>query len=129
MKSNKGQYWSGFSLRDVLLTSVVIFVTSCVSRPSGLKFEPSSFADQMGLHGCWISVPLSPSKVMEDSKRGGNPNPESNDEWIKMASDLRDGDQLRLVNCSGVKGVGDEVFYALIRNNVIHLKFHPMILD
>jgi hypothetical protein len=123
------QCWNRFALRCVLACSIA-FAVGCASTPTGiLKFEASPFGDQMGLHGCWISIPLSPPEVLENAKRGGNPNPEANGEWIKMAADFRDGDQLRLVNCSGVKGIGDTVYYALIRDNAIVLKFHSMILD
>ncbi len=129
MKSNNNQYWSGLSFRHALLTSLIIFVAGCVSAPSGLKFEPSSLADKMGLHGCAVSIPLSSDKVINDSKRSGNPRPEDDGEWIKIAAELRDGDQLRLINCAGVKGIGDVVYYALVRNNAVILKFHPMIFD
>ena len=122
--------WHFLSSRSAVLFCSIAIATGCASAPSPrLKFEPLSFADTIGLHGCRISVPLTPSKVIEDSKRGGNPNPETGDEWSKIADTLQDGDQLRLINCDGVQGIGDTVYYALIRNHAVLLKFHPMILD
>lgn len=88
------------------------------------KYEPASFAETFSLHGCLLSVPLSPDEVLEASKRSGNPNPEANEEWINMAANLRDGDEIRLVNC----GSGG-AYYALIRESRIMFKFYPMILD
>jgi hypothetical protein len=103
-------------------------MAGCTS--ASIRSEPPSFAAQLGLPYCKVSVPLSPSEVVENSKRSGNPNPESNGEWIKMAAALQPGDQLRRVNCLGAQGhVGDPYYYALIRNHEIFLKFHPMIFD
>jgi hypothetical protein len=76
-----------------------------------------------------VSVPLTTAEVIENSKRSGAQHPEDNGEWINMSADLRPGDQLRMVNCLGVKGVGDTYYYALIRDKAIVLKFHPMIID
>jgi hypothetical protein len=83
----------------------------------------------MGLHDCRVSVPLTPSEVIENSKRSGNPEPEDNADWIRMAAELRPEDQLRLINCLGVKGTGEPYYYALIRDGSIALKFAPMIFD
>lgn len=104
-------------------------VASCASTAAGVRLESQSVAKSMGLASCKVSVVLTPSEVIENSKRSGNPNPESNQEWIKMAADLQAGDQLRLVNCLGVKGIGDPYYYALFRNEAIVLKFHPMIFN
>lgn len=107
----------------------LLYLAGCASSPLRYTFERASFAKRMGLPGCWISIPLSPSEVIEDSKRDGNPNPENNGEWIKIAADLQEGDELRLVTCSGTKGYGGTAYYGLFRNNAIILKFYPMILD
>jgi len=74
-------------------------------------------------------VPLSQDELLENARKAGNPNPEANGEWIKIAENYRDGDKLRLVNCSGVKGVGDTVYYALFREDKVILKFHSMTYD
>jgi hypothetical protein len=98
-----------------------------------VKYEPSSFADRVGLPYCSVSIPLSPSEVIENSKRSGNPNPESNGEWIRMEENRQPGDKLREVNCSGTtKRYGkfrDPYYYGLFRGDAIILKFHPVILD
>lgn len=104
-------------------------VASCASTAASVRLEPQSVARSMGLAGCRVSVVLTPNEVVENSKRSGSPDPESNHEWIKMAADIQDGDQLRLVNCLGVKGVGDHYYYALFRNELIVLKLHPVIFD
>ena len=83
----------------------------------------------MGFAGCKVSVALTPSEVIENSKRSGNPDPEKNAEWIKMSAEFRSGDQLRLINCLGVNGVGDSYYYALLRNGSTVSRFHPMIFD
>jgi hypothetical protein len=83
----------------------------------------------MGLHDCRVSVPLTPSEVIENSKRSGNPKPEDNADWIRMAAELRPEDQLRLINCLGAKGTGEPYYYALIRDGSIVLTFAPMIFD
>jgi hypothetical protein len=115
--------------RIFLAIVTLLYLASCASSPLRYTFERASFAKQVGLPDCSISTPLSPSEVIEDSKRGGNPNPETNDEWIKIAADLQEGDKLRLVTCAGTKGYGGTAYYGLFRNNEIVLKFHPMILD
>lgn len=122
--------WRGFGSEWPLVASLVaIAVAGCSSVPRSLNFESRSVAHRLGFSGCQVSVPLSPSEVIENSKRSGNPNPEGNPEWIKMAAGIKPGDQVRLVNCLGVTGVGDSYFYALLRNEAIVLKFHPMIFN
>lgn len=114
--------------RNASLVCVIFAMAGCMSSPSGWKYERQSFAEGMGLDGCSISVPLTPSEVIENSKRSGNPDPESNDEWIAMAAEFRAGDQLRWINCLGVKGKSN-AYYALIRDGSTILKFYPMIFD
>ncbi len=79
------------------------------------------------MHGCEISVPLTSNQVLEGSKLMGNPSPERHGGWINMRDGFREGDQLRYVNCSVIKDTTGTDFYALIRNNVIILKFSPML--
>ena len=124
------RFCCGFPSQLVLLVSLgVSAVAGCASTSASVRFESQSVAKSMGLAGCKVSVVLTPSEVIENSKRSGNPNPEANYEWIKVAADLQAGDQLRLVNCLGVKGIGDAYYYALFRNEAIVLKFHPMIFN
>lgn len=109
-----------------------IVLAGCTAHLVGVKNEPQSFANYIGLPYCMVSVPLSPSEVIEHAKDSGNPNPEENSEWINMVAALQSGDQIRKVNCSGAYShgySGASVFYALFRNNMIVLKFHPMLLD
>lgn len=131
MQFNKiGQFWRRLPSQWMPLAGLVILtLAGCASASSSVKFEPRSVTNRLGFAGCKISVALSPSEVIENSKRSGNPSPERNSEWIEMESGFKSGDQLRLVNCLGVKGVGDPYYYALFRNRVIVLKFHPMIFD
>lgn len=130
MKFDNNQLWHRFPLRWALLSCIsVVAVMSCASASKGVKFETASVASRLGLPNCDVSVALSPSEVIENSKRSGNPSPEKNGEWIKMVASLQSGDQMRLVNCLGVKGIGDPYYYALFRNGEIILKFHPMIFN
>jgi hypothetical protein len=130
MQFNSDRVWYRFSFRYALLACIsAVAVVGCASDPAGVQFESRSVASRLGLPSCDVSVALSPSEVIENSKRSGNPNPEENDEWIKMVASLKSGDQLRLVNCLGVKGIGDPYYYALFRNGEIISKFHPMIFN
>jgi hypothetical protein len=79
------------------------------------------------MHGCAISVPLTSNQVLEGSRLMGNPSPETHGGWMRIRDELREGDQLRYVNCSGIEDTTGTDFYALVRNNVIVLKFAPML--
>ena len=119
---------SGYFTLRALLFGSILASTSCASLGGfNWNYEPSSFADKMGMSGCAISIPLTSNQVIEGSKLMGNPSPETHGGWINMMAEFREGDQLRYVNCSGVKGTIGTVFYALIRNNVVILKFAPML--
>jgi len=59
----------------------------------------------------------------------GNPDPGSNPEWQAIRTDMKDGDELRSVNCTGIKGVSDVYYFGLIRNGKVILRFHPTISD
>jgi hypothetical protein len=116
------------SICCALLFGSILVLTSCASvNGFTWNYEPSSVADRMGMHGCAMSVPLTLSQVIEGSKLMGNPSPETHGEWINMRAEFREGDQLRYVNCSGVKDSTGTNFYALIRNDVVILKFAPML--
>ncbi|WP_129588444.1 hypothetical protein [Solilutibacter silvestris] len=94
--------------------------------PQIFKMEPRSASKRLGLTGCNVSVPLSQSEVLDTVKKwDNNPNPEQNQEWIKLIANQKSGDELRMVSCK----VGDPYFYALFRNDAILYKFHPVILD
>ncbi|MGO4549592.1 hypothetical protein AB4059_00590 [Lysobacter sp. 2RAF19] len=111
-----------------LLLGAILASTGCASvNGFSWTYEPSSFADRMGMHGCAISVPLTSDQVIEGAKLMGNPSPETHGAWINMKAEFREGDQLRFVNCSEVKGTTGTDFYALVRNNVVILKFAPML--
>jgi len=117
-----------FGSREFVTAITIAFVVAgCTSAPATVRMEPKSIAKQLGLPDCRTSVPLSQSEVIEDAKRIGAPNPEKYPEWIEMTSNIRPGDQLRLVNClraSRSENVGDPYYYALIRNGKIISKFH-----
>ncbi len=116
------------TISRVLPFGVILALTSCASVYGFTwNYEPSSIADRMGMHGCAISVPLTSNQVIEGSKLMGNPSPETHGGWITMSAEFREGDQLRYVNCSGVEETTGTDFYALIRNDVVILKFAPML--
>lgn len=130
MQSNSGRLERALPLQCALLFyATAVAMVGCASVQSSVRNESQSIAARLGFPQCDVSVALSPSEVIEYSKKSGNPRAEENVEWIKMAAELRPDDKLRLVNCLGVKGVGDSYYYALFRNNEILLKFHPMIFD
>ena len=81
----------------------------------------------MRMHGCAITVPLTSNQVIEGSRLMGNLSPETHGGWITMSAEFREGDQLRYVNCSGVKETTGTDFYPLIRNDVVTLKFAPIL--
>ncbi|MCB1560449.1 MAG: hypothetical protein H7A20_11855 [Rhodanobacteraceae bacterium] len=86
----------------------------------------------MGLSDCRVSVPLSASEVITDAKRSGNPNPEDNAEWVAIVEARQPGDKLREVNCLAAISRGeyrDPYYFALFRDDVVVLKFHPVIID
>lgn len=114
----------GWGYLVVLLA--VTAISGCASTPVGPKMEPKSVARNLGLQECRVSVPLSQSDVIGLVKRWDNvSNPEGNPEWIEIVANQRSEDQLRMVSCN----VGAPYYYAMIRNNVILLKFHPVLLD
>ncbi|GLQ95626.1 hypothetical protein [Dyella mobilis] len=111
----------------VIVVAIALAVAGCASGPTDLRVEPRSIAQKLGLPDCKVSVPLSQAEVIDDAKRVGNPNPERNQDWIEITKNFQPGDELRAVNCLSAarsKDVGDPYYYALIRNDVIVLKFH-----
>jgi hypothetical protein len=106
----------------------IFMLVSCVSANGfNWAYEKALFSDRIGLHGCAISVPLTPDQVIEGSKLVGNPSPETHGGWVNMKGEFAEGDQIRYVNCSGVKNTSGTDFYALIRDGVIIDKFSPML--
>lgn len=122
-----------FTARSLVTAiSLGLVVVGCASVSSGVKVESTSVAKRLGVSGCTVSVPLSPSEVIAEAKKDGNPEPEKNSDWIKITSNLQPGDQLRLVNClktTSSNKVTGSFFYALVRNDAILLKFHSAIVD
>lgn len=114
------------SIKHICAIAVVFLIGGCASMPQIFKMEPRSASKRLGLTGCNVSVPLSQSEVLDTVKKwDNNPNPEQNQEWIKLIANQKSGDELRMVSCK----VGDPYFYALFRNDAILYKFHPVILD
>lgn len=112
--------------------SIAFMIVGCAPGPATVKMEPKPIAMKLGVPDCMVSVPLSQSEVIEDAKRMGSPNPEESPQWTGMVSSIRQGDQLRLVNClslSRSKNVGDPYYYALIRDGKIISKFHIGFFD
>lgn len=106
--------------------TITLAVVGCASTPQVFKMEPKSMAKRLGLPNCRVSVPLSRTEVIDAVKQWDNyPNPENNQEWVEITSNLKPGDQLRMASCK----VGDPYFYALIRDDTIFFKFHPVIID
>ena len=129
MRSIKHRLQNGSSGFRGLVTAITIafVVAGCTSDPATVRMEPKSIAQQLGLPGCRVSIPLSQPEVIDDAKRIGNPDLEKYPEWIEMTSNIRPGDQLRLVNClmaSRSRKVGDVYYYVLIRNGKIISEFH-----
>lgn len=110
----------------MLLVAVALIFSGCDSSPNIARMEPPSVAQGLGLSDCQVSIPLSQGEVLGLVKKWDNhPNPEQSEEWIEMAARQRPGDQLRMVTCKA----GPPYFYALVRENVILLRFHPVLLD
>ncbi|WP_426687236.1 hypothetical protein [Rhodanobacter ginsengiterrae] len=128
MRSINRHYFEQFLGRMglIVVITITLAVVGCASMPQVFKMEPRSIAKRLGLPNCRVSVPLSQSEVIDAVKRWDNyPNPEKNQEWIEITSNLVPGDQLRMVSCK----VGDPYFYAMIRNDTILFKFHPVIIN
>lgn len=116
------------TVRDgfVAVFAIAFAVAGCASAPAIVEVAPKSIARRLGLSDCRVSVPLSQSDVINLVKRWDNhPSPEENQEWIEITAKQQPGDQLRMVSCKS----GDPYFYALIRNDMIISKFHPVFLD
>ena len=112
--------------------ATVLAGCASVAPQQSLNVEPAKVAERLGLHGCRVSVPLTTQEVLDDARRSGNPAPEKNDDWRKITEELRPGDELREVNCSAVPEQRKRrapVYYALVRDGVVLLRFVPMILD
>ena len=110
----------------------VLGIVGCASKSSNLKMEPKSIAERLGMPKCKVSVPLSPSEVIDTAKRDGSHEPEKNPDWIKLAANLQPGDQLRMINCLNTtrqNRVTGSFFYALIRNDEILFRFYSAIVD
>lgn len=103
-----------------------MIAAGCSHLPMGVKREAKILAGQLGLEGCKLSVPLTRLEVIKDAKRMGNPQPESNQDWIAMAGDIRSGDQLRIVDCLSTHST---YYYVLIRDGAIIREFHSSIFD
>lgn len=129
MTSNSDKRRGSQAFRGISFAALCFAVVSCASAPAGLKSEPGGVAARLGYAGCTISVPLSRAEVVENSKLSGNPNPEENNEWMAMATAIRPGDQIRLVNCLGSNKVGDQYYYGLFRGGTVIARFHPMIFN
>jgi hypothetical protein len=129
MTLSRDQVWTHARSRFLLPLWLCMGIVGCASSPVGLNYEPAKVASRLGFAGCAVSVPLSQSEVAENSRRSGNPDPESNKEWVAIAAAVRPGDQLRLVNCLGSKSIGDQYYYALFRADDVVAKFHPMIFN
>src|SRR4051812_39373444 len=76
-----------------------LFSVACASSNPDLKMEPHSVAKRLRVPNCQVSVPLTQSELLEEAHRGGDPITESRTEWAKIVSELKPGDQLRLVDC------------------------------
>jgi hypothetical protein len=88
--------------------------------------EPHSVAKRLGVSNCQVSVPLTQSELLEEAHRGGDPNTESRPEWVKIVSEIKPGDQLRLIDCAQSK---HNFYFAHIRDGSIVTKMYTMILD
>lgn len=111
-----------------LLWGAVIasMISSCASSPDLIAMEPRSFGSRLGFADCRVSVDLTREEIIEIGNRWEvYPNPEGDPEWVKMISLQRPGDELRLIRREKV----GSYFYALIRNNEIIFRYHPLILD
>ncbi len=115
-----------------VLVALFSLLVSCTYSSLGLKMEPCAVAKRLGLTGCRVSIPLTPTEVIEQAKRDGDPRPESRPEWIRMLNEVRSGDQFRLVNCvrtdkSGV--AGGAYYFALFRKDVVIGEMHHVIVN
>ncbi|QWT20337.1 hypothetical protein KPL74_21665 [Bacillus sp. NP157] len=106
--------------------------SACASSPAHVDVVPGKVAKQWGFPGCEISVPLSPAQVVDDVKTLGGSAPETYPEWNRLLSVRRDGDQLRLVDCTRERrnrDVGDPYYYALFRDDKVIAELHFAFFD
>lgn len=112
---------------SVVATLLLPLVAGCASTSSSFQTESRSVAQQLGVPGCKVSVPIGKEMVVEDAKRLGNPRPEENQEWISMRASLQPGDELRVVDC--LRSKERTYYYALTRNGSIVMRFYSSIFD
>lgn len=113
------------TLHLTAMMALSIMLAGCVSSDP-IKIESSSVAKRLGLKNCRISIPMSSGEAVEIGKKWHlYPDPETDQEWAKMAAMHQAGDELRLVSCS----VGDPYFHALVRGDVVIYKYRLPVLD
>lgn len=120
---------AGFGFVIAILFALA--ATGCTSAPTTVKMESKSVARALGFPKCSVSVPLSQQEVIQGAKRKGNPNPESDPQWIKMSASMQPGDHWRLVDCLSARSmrIGDPYYYALFRGSKVAGEFHFIIVN
>jgi len=93
--------------------------------------QGAAVARSLGLSGCVVSVALSQEEALGRVRASGNPHPEELESWTSLVAIARPADQLRLVNCLGVRTGSHpgQYFYGLFRNGNIVAKVQPMIFN
>ncbi|MGN6151803.1 MAG: hypothetical protein ACTHOH_07310 [Lysobacteraceae bacterium] len=121
--------------RILRLVALGLFAVSalpaCVHAVAGPERADAAIARALGFPGCIVSVPLSQEDALERARASGHPHPEALDSWKKLVAMARPTDQLRLVNCLGVRR-GDHAgqsFYGLFRDGALVAEMQPMLLN
>lgn len=121
---------AGFGFVIAILFALA--ATGCASAPTAVKMESKSVARELGFPKCSVSVPLSQQEVIQGAKRMGNPNPESDPQWIRVSASMQPGDHWRLVDCLSAQRsmrIGDPYYYALFRGSKVAGEFHFIIVN
>lgn len=122
--TSRRQRGSGYAF--AMLIALLLPAAGCATAVDPMRAEPGSFAKQLGLPDCKVSLPLTPADAVEMGKRWQlYPDPRSDPQWVEMISLRQPGDELRLISCR----VGTPYFYALIRNEGVIFQYPLPVLD
>ena len=114
------------SMKFLVAAAGSFLLAGCATSDGPIKMESHSVAERLGVPHCQVSIPLSQTEVLEEARRGGDAITESRPEWTKILSELKPGDQLRMIDCMRVE---HSFYFAHIRNDAIVTKMYTMILD
>ena len=107
----------------VLLSGLLLL--GCSHQAVRPELESRKFAQEIGLPGCEVSVPLSRNEVLEFAGRLGAPDLASSSEWAEAISLIEPSDQFRRVFCPKT----NDNFFGIFRGGSVLFKFGGFIYD